>query len=135
MEPELTTIINAPPHVVRRAEIGARAMLDEVNGTNAVVVASIDGFDLASAVHGDLDPSRVAAMASSIAAIGGVVSMEASLGRSKSVTIDTDSGFAVVYTVDRTDLQLVIVAIGGVGAVLGQVVYRAAQFARELAAA
>lgn len=125
----------APYAVVSCADRGSRQMLDEVDGVEAVVVASIDGFDLSSAIRGSLDPARIAAMASSIAAIGGVVSQEASLGRGKSVTIDTDRGFAVVYTVERSDLQLVIVAIGGSGAMLAQVIYRSAQFARELATA
>ena len=61
-----------------------------------------------------------------------MVSQEAGLGRSKSVTIDTDSGFAMVYSVARDDAELIINIIANGNAMLGQVAYRAAEFARNL---
>ena len=64
-----------------------------------------------------------------------MVSQEARLGRTKSVTIDTEAGFAVVHSVYREDAELVIIAIAHGGALLGQVNYRVAQFARTLASA
>lgn len=108
-----------------------RNMLNEVDGLTAVVVATIDGFDVASAMRKG-DAARVAAMASSISAISAVVSQEAELGQSKSVTIDTESGFAIVYSVHRSDCALVINVIAQSGAILAQVAYRTAQFARQL---
>lgn len=111
----------------------AQRLLYDVAGLTAVVVASADGFDLASAIRDDIDPSRIAAMASSISAISDVVSQEARLGRGKSVTIDTDAGFAVLHSVFRADMPLVINVIADENAILGQVAYRAAQLARTLA--
>ncbi len=111
----------------------AQALLDEVDGVTAVVVASVDGFDVASAIRDGTDPARVAAMASSISAISAVVSQEVALGRNRSVTIDTEAGFAVVYSVHRPDGELIVNVIAGGGAVLGQVAYRVAQMARALA--
>ncbi len=72
----------------------AQRLLEEVSGVVAVVVATVDGFDVGSAMKQG-DPERVAAMASSIFAISAVVSQEASLGLSRSVTIDTDKGLVV----------------------------------------
>ena len=112
----------------------AQNFLDEVNGVTAVVIATVDGFDVASAMRAG-DAARVAAMASSISAISSVVSQEANLGRNKSVTIDTESGFAVVFSVHRPDADLVINVIADGSAILGQVAYRTAQFARTLAEA
>ena len=112
----------------------AQNFLDEVNGVTAVVIATVDGFDVASAMRAG-DAARVAAMASSISAISSVVSQEANLGRNKSVTIDTESGFAMVYSVHRDDAELVINVIAKGSAILGQVAYRAGQFARALASA
>ena len=111
----------------------AKAMLDEVNGVQAVVVATIDGFDIASASRTNIDPQRIAATASSIAAISAVVSAETNLGRNRSIIIDTDAGFAVVYSVQADQHQLVIDVIADKSAVIGQVVYRTAHFARVLA--
>ena len=126
--------INLAPSAKVIASREAEKMLSEVDGVTAVVIATLDGFDVASAMrHGD--PARVAAMASSISAISSVVSQEASLGRNKSMTIDTESGFAVVFSVHRPDADLVINVIADGSAILGQVAYRTAQFARTLAEA
>jgi len=110
----------------------AQRLLFDVAGLTAVVVATADGFDVASAVRHDIEPSRIAAMASSIAAISDVVSQEARLGRGKCVTIDTEAGFAVLHSVHRGDASLVINVIADDTAILGQVMYRSAQLARQL---
>ena len=126
--------LNISPDVMEIARREAELFLNEVEGVTAVVVASIDGFDIASAMK-DGDAARVAAMASSISAIGSVVSQEANLGRSKSVTINTESGFAMVHGVYRQDAELIVNVIANGNAILAQVAYRAAQFAKSLAEA
>lgn len=126
--------INLAPTAKVIATREAENILSEVGGVTAVVVATVDGFDVASAMRQG-DAARVAAMASSISAISSVVSQEANLGRSKSVTIDTESGFAVVFSVHRPDADLVINVIADGSAILGQVSYRTAQFAKSLAEA
>jgi predicted regulator of Ras-like GTPase activity (Roadblock/LC7/MglB family) len=120
------------PLVLHLAQREAQAFLDEVDGVTAVVVASIDGFDIASAIRGDIDPSRVAAIASSIAAIGSVVAQEAALGNPTSVMINTDNGFAQVFSVHRADMPLVINVIADARGVLAQVAYRGVRFAKAL---
>ena len=112
----------------------AQRLLQETSGVVAVVVATVDGFDVGSAMQQG-NPERVAAMASSIFAISAVVSQEANLGRSRSVTIDTEEGFAIVHSVYRPEADLVISVIAGEDAILGQVAYQVSQFARDLAAA
>jgi len=117
------------------AQDQARKMLEEVTGVMAVVVATTDGFDIASAVTRDIDPVRVAALASSISAIGAVVSQEANLGRNRSVTINTDAGFAFLSAVGRMDVNLVVNVIANEHAILGQVAYRSVEFVKVLEAA
>ena len=130
----MSATVPLAPSATSIAQREAQDLLDQVEGVNTVVVATVDGFDVASALRAG-EAARVAAMASSIAAISAVVSQEASLGRNKSVTIDTEAGFAVVHSVYREDAELVIIAIAHGGALLGQVNYRVAQFARTLASA
>ena len=108
------------------AQQEADKILVETEGVTAVVIATIDGFDIASAIRSDLEPSRIAAMASSISAIAYVVSDEAKLGRGKRVTIETDGGFAVVYSVPRNDTELVLIVISDGRTLLGQIAYRTA---------
>jgi len=126
---------NLPETTKNLALQEAQRLLYDVAGLTAVVVATVDGFDVASAVRGDIESSRIAAMASSISAISEVVSQEARLGRGKSVTIDTESGFAVVHAVDHPELPLVISVIADETAMLGQVLIRSSRLAHLLAGA
>lgn len=121
--------------VRRIAAREAQAILDNFAGVMAVVIATTDGFDVASAVTGGIDPARVAAMASSISAIGTVVSQEAKLGRSRSVTINTEQGFAYLSTVYRPDVELVVNVVAGASAILAQIAYRSGECVRALEAA
>ena len=121
-----------PPGLLQSANDLAAQFLRDINGVNAVVVATVDGFALASAVSRDNDAGRIAAMASSISAIGSVVAMEAGLGAYRSVTINTESGFVVVHAVPRRDVELVINVIADGGAILAQVVHRIGTVARQL---
>lgn len=123
------------PAVINLAQKEAQKLMDDIHEIQAVVIASVDGFDIASAVRSNMDASRIAAMASSIAAISGVVSHEAQLGRSRSVTIDTEAGFAVVRSVYRGDVELIINVIAQEGVLIGEVAYRTSQLARQLAEA
>lgn len=121
------------PEALRHiAQSEAQAMMDSVDGLQAVVVASVDGFDLVSCAKGGIDPARIAAMASSIAAIGDVVAQEVQLGDSRSVTINTEHGFAVVHHVRGGGQPLVINAVAGAEALVGEVVYRLTDMARKL---
>lgn len=121
-----------PPGLLQSANDLAAQFLRDINGVNAVVVATVDGFALASAFSRDNDAGRIAAMASSISAIGSVVAMEAGLGAYRSVTINTESGFVVVHAVPRRDVELVINVIADGGAILAQVVHRIGTVARQL---
>lgn len=128
----MITDIDLSAAVRANAQREAEQLISEVEGVSAVVVSTADGFDVVSVLRGNVEASRIAAMASSISAIGAVVSQEAGLGNSKSVIIDTDAGFAVVYSVRRPDADLVINVIANSRAVLGQVTWRTAEFARSL---
>lgn len=121
--------------VRRAAQQEAESLLASLTGVVAVIVATVDGFDVASATSTLIIPSRIAALASSIAAIGSVVSQEASLGRSHSVTVNTDTGFAYFCSVYRPDVMLVINVIAGRDAILAQVLHKCHESVRRLGTA
>lgn len=121
-----------PPSVSAAAAAEADSIISGLTGVTAVIVATIDGFDIASVTRRTIDAPRIAALASSIAAIGDVVSTEAGLGRTRCVTVETDAGFAVAHCVVRPDISMVVKVLGGPDAVLGQVKYRAAAAAAVL---
>ena len=126
-------IPNLPAGLREAARRAALLCLAEVAGITAVVIATVDGFDLAAAFRGNQDATRIAAMASSISAISSVVALEAGLGSFKSVTINTDAGFAIVQAVPRSDIELVIHVIADGDAILAQSMHRAGVMARILA--
>lgn len=131
----MTTLDNFPPALRVAAQEAAAGCVADVVGVTAAVIATVDGFDLASHSRSGQDPARLAAMASSISAISAVVSLEAGLGKFRSVTIGTDAGFAVVHAVPRTDVELVVSVIAGDAAILAQVMHRVATMARTLSVA
>jgi predicted regulator of Ras-like GTPase activity (Roadblock/LC7/MglB family) len=124
-----------PQNVKIVAQQQAELILNEIEGVQAVVVATIDGFEIAAAIRTNLLASRISALASSIASIGEVVSLEAQLGEVRSVTVDTTSGVAMIYTVRRQDSNFVLIVIADSRALIGQISYRTAAAARSIAAA
>lgn len=97
-----------PAHLLQRARHEAEHLLGEVGGAQAVVVATTDGFDVAHARRQDIEASRMAALASSIAALGQVVAHEAGLGAPRCMILEADAGYVIVRSVPRPDHPLVI---------------------------
>lgn len=97
-----------PAHLLNRARHETEYLLREVGGARAVVVASVDGFDVAHARRQDIEASRMAAMASSIAALGQVVAYEAGLGVPRCMIVEAAEGYVIVRSVPRRDHPLVI---------------------------
>lgn len=97
----------------------SRMMIDVI-GLNAVVLATVDGFEAVHAIRNDLKPERLAALASSIAAIGQVVALEGSLGQSKRIIIDAEHGYTLVCSVPRQDIGFVLILLSDTDALLGQ---------------
>jgi predicted regulator of Ras-like GTPase activity (Roadblock/LC7/MglB family) len=121
-----------PAGLVEQARHSISAFLREIVGVTAVVIASLDGYDLVSAFKSGADASRIAAMGSSISALGTVVAAESGMGETKSVIITAESGFAVVQGARHGDLHLVINVMADSEAILAQVLLRAASVAKEL---
>ena len=120
------------PSLLRVAERETKLVLAELVGIKAVVIASVDGFDVASASTDNVDPVRIAAMASSIAAIGSVVAHEAALGAPTNIMINSTMGFVQVFNVDRPDVQLIVNIVSDSSGVLAQVAYRGRLMAKSL---
>lgn len=120
--------------IVSLARNECRKFLDEQLGVLGVVISSADGFDIASAVTRDLDPAKIAAMASSISAIGLVVSQEAHLGASKSITVNTEDGFLYITSVDLAGHSCSLNIIANSSAILAQIIYNSGELKKRLAA-
>lgn len=124
--------MNIPDHIRNTAYTECQQLLGAQNGIMAVVIASGDGFDLTSAVLKSLDPARIAAMASSISAIGAVVSQEVSLGKSKSVTVNTEDGFVYITHIELAGTRYILNVVAGQSAILAQVIYQCSEIGKRL---
>lgn len=120
----MTTAHTVSPQLKNLAMREAKAFLNELSGIKAVVIATVDGFDIASATTANIDAARIAAMASSISAIGAVVAQETALGAASSVVINSAQGFVQVFAVNRQDVPLIVNIVSDSTGVLAQVAYR-----------
>jgi predicted regulator of Ras-like GTPase activity (Roadblock/LC7/MglB family) len=124
-----------PDSVIAAAQAQAERLMSELGGVVAVVVSTADGFDVASKAKDPAQVSRMAAMASSMSAIGQVVGQESFLGTHRSITLDAEHGFVVMVEVRRGDVPLIMSVVTTRNALLGQVLYGANEAAQALAAA
>lgn len=125
--------LDLPEGLLAAARAEATAIASDVHGVQAVVIATADGLNIASSVHGTADAGRLAALGSSIAAIGEFVSAEAGHGRSTGITLASDAGFAVVHAFQTTGPGLVLNVLADAAAAPEHVKRRAAEAVRRLA--
>lgn len=112
-----------------------KALLESDSDIDAAVLATTDGFSVASAIANEADAERIAALASSISTIGAIATQEAGLGRCASVILNTDNGFAIVRQFLHGDKDLVLIAVANGNAMLAKVMYQSNAFVKELGAA
>jgi uncharacterized protein len=122
-----------PADSLPRAQRLVDSVLEIQKGAKSIVVATADGFPVVSALNDTIDPSRIAAMASSIASIGAVVSEETRLGQSKSVIVECADGFTIIIEVPHPKVAMVLVAVADSTAILGQLLYNAREAAQAIA--
>lgn len=124
--------MNLDPMVVAAAKRLADGLLERLDDAVAVVVATEDGFDVASARRGTVDAARMAAMASAIAAIGEVISREAALGRTQSMVVEAETGFLVMRSAVCHSVGLVITTQTSRNGLLGLTLHAVAEATRTL---
>jgi len=94
----------------------------DVLGVQCAVLFSADGFELASYAADDAASARLAAIGSSLAALGSAISSEAGLDACERTTIESKGGTVTIMRVgDDGDMSLAVVA--GRNAVLGQLLW------------
>ena len=107
-------------------------LMERVKGLQAVVVSTEDGFEIAAYAQNKAQTKRLAAMASSLAALCDVAGEESQLGLSDSVTISAAEGYIIMLKVSRADLALTLSVVARKETVIGQALYFARMTANEL---
>jgi predicted regulator of Ras-like GTPase activity (Roadblock/LC7/MglB family) len=99
----------------------AQALFADLDGARAVVIATADGFDLAHAGHQEIDPARLAAMVSSVSALGDAASQETGIGTPRYLVIESSEGRLVVRCMQVQDQALIVVVLTDKSVMLGLV--------------
>lgn len=124
--------MNLPPHLISLAEKALETLMGQVRGAVSAVVSTADGFDVASRAEDSAQGSRLAAMASSIAAICTVVGEESNIGEHQSISIESEKGYVVMVHVTHPSNPMILSFVANKSAVLAQMIYFAKQTATQL---
>jgi predicted regulator of Ras-like GTPase activity (Roadblock/LC7/MglB family) len=122
------------PWIRAKAQSTADELLANIEGVRAIVVATEDGFDVATAQTKPVDPSRIAAMTSSISAIGQILSQEAALGQPECLVVDATAGYLIMRRARCGSVVLVITALTNRQALLGLAMHTVTAAARQMEA-
>jgi predicted regulator of Ras-like GTPase activity (Roadblock/LC7/MglB family) len=110
-------------------------LVHDTSGVEAALLASPDGFEVVSASRTHrLDGPRLAAMSSSMLALGAAMSHELALDRCRNLHIESDDGVALLFTVPCARADLVLSAMSRGDATLGMVLVATRRCARTIAA-
>ena len=115
-----------PSSLSQQALRAAETLLAEIDGASAIVVATTDGFDLASAGERVVEPARLAAMVSSLAALGEAASGEVGIGAPRVLVVESSEGRLVVRCIQVRGHALVVVVLTDRAVLLGLVWHRLA---------
>jgi predicted regulator of Ras-like GTPase activity (Roadblock/LC7/MglB family) len=111
----------------------AHRLLKNLDYSRAVVIATEDGFQMASASIEPVDAPRLAAIVSSLSAMGSALTGETKLGAVGCLMIEAEGGYLVIRSARRKNVGLVIAALTRREALLGLVIHTVNQAVVELA--
>lgn len=125
---------NLHQHIQAAAVSALEELMRELGGLTAGVVATSDGFEVASRARPGVEVSKLAAMACSISALGGMVGFESEIGLYQNVVVEADEGYVVIIDIPHPEYPMILNLVAGRDEVLGQVLYRAKRVVTRLAA-
>lgn len=111
--------MNASADLLQLARTVADRLHQEMEGDGAVLVATPDGFSLAHAGQPGIEPGRLAAVVSSIAALGDAAGRETDIGDTRCLVVESSRGRLVVRCLRRQGADIVVVLKTGPNVLLG----------------
>ncbi len=119
------------PSTPEELERRLREMRNSIPDLEAAVVVSDEGLVLASAVPGELDEEKMAAMGGAMMTVGGRVVRDMVRGSLEQVMIRGDQGYVFLMPIGpRSDMMLTVMA--GPDAKLGWIMLESRRIAAEL---
>lgn len=124
--------MNIDPNLKAASEAAIQKLMENARGIKAVVISTEDGFEIAARVENTAMVTRLAAMASSLAALGAIAGEESQLGACDNIMIGAANGHLIMMQARHATTVLIISIIAGKDAVIGQVLYLARQVSQAL---
>jgi uncharacterized protein len=109
---------------------GLRQLISETPGAESACLATGDGFEIAAVLGAGTSASRIAAMMSSMHALGSAVTAELKMKECRSVIVDGESGTFVVVRVPSQFAELTLAVTCGKRGTIGGILFAARQHAR-----
>ena len=113
------------PELRPKCQIALQWFISQTAGGTAALVATTDGFEVAAVTHQSLSTEKMAAMTSSILALGEAALGEANYDGCQNVVIEANSGLIVMLAVGEQRKELLLSVIADKNAMLGQVLWAA----------
>lgn len=99
----------------------AQALVHELEGPSLALIATPDGFALGHAGTRDVDPARLAALVSSMAALGDAASRETGIGDARSLVVDSHQGRLALRCLQAGTESVIVVMLTDTRVLLGRV--------------
>jgi uncharacterized protein len=107
-----------------------RQLVADTAGVESACLVTGDGFEIASALNKGVSAARLAAMTSSMHALGTAVTTELKMKECKSVIVDGESGTVVMVRVPSHHAEMMLAVTCGKRGTIGGVLFAAKQHAR-----
>jgi len=119
----------------RSSRLQARlvALADAVPDVVEAVLSTEDGFEVASIGRSSVSPAKVAAMTSSLHAVGATMSDESGLAACRNVIVEAAAGTIVIVRIATRETALLLTIVGRHDALLGTLLFASREFAAAAA--
>ncbi|QBB72413.1 roadblock/LC7 domain-containing protein [Pseudolysobacter antarcticus] len=108
------------------------ALLQTHTDISGALVSSIDGFEVAANLPGKISAARLAAMTSSLLALGEAVGNESAVGACRDIVIDASGGRVLLMDIPHPTRKLLLTVLCNTRVTLGQVLWAARNCRQEI---
>lgn len=113
-----------------------KELADGIQGVEAVLLSSSDGFEIASEIvkhtNSQAAPDKLAAVSSSLMALGMSLAAECGLENGKSVIIDAQSGKVTLFPLVAGDTSMILLVQSGSSSMLGHILHGSSKCGRAI---
>lgn len=104
-----------------RCQVHLDELRHEHQGVAGTLLSTMDGFEVAASVGGQVAPSKLAAMTSSLLALAEAISREGAVGQCRDLVIESSAGLVLLMDVPSTTQKAVLTVLCTEAAVFGRI--------------